>query len=361
MKKKLRVLLTLIVCAVMLYTGLTASPAVNVSAATPIKSTINMTKTKNVTVIKGNRYKMKAVIKKKTITTQGKWTSSNKKVATVAKNGVIKAIKAGKTTIKVSYKGKSLKTVVKVKATCIHKWKTTKKATCETKGTQKCSVCGTTASIAKTAHAYKTETSIVVEGRGKAYEYNPVQCNGCGINMTDWTREERQAHQGDIDGVLAGTSKLECFHSGTHGTVGDIRFPKYVMAKTVAVYCKNCKAWKDQTTTDLYEVYYDEWGNVVRKSNNKIIKESQSYKDYKPYLKAQETAKKAASNAASQDRAAAVETFSVVSDEVPVEDVVVAEPENEISMYAEDIAVYDNGTAMDEAVDVTEAVISADE
>lgn len=51
-----------------------------------------MAKTKNVTVIKGNRYKMKTAINGKTVITKGKWISSNKKIATVAKNDMITAI-----------------------------------------------------------------------------------------------------------------------------------------------------------------------------------------------------------------------------------------------------------------------------
>lgn len=293
MEKKIRALLTLVVYAVILYTGLTASTTVSVSAAAPIRSTINMARTKNVTVVKGNRYRMKAVIKEKIITTQGKWISSNKKVATVTKNGVIKAIKAGKTTIKATYKGRSLKTVVKVRSVCKHTWKTTKKATCGAKGTKICSVCGTTASIAKTAHKYVTDTWTGVEGRGKVTYAFTMYCNGCNIDMTGLTNEQMGEHtfknRKDIESVLAGTVIMKyCFGGGWHGADGEARYPKYMMTHLEETYCKTCGARKDKTITNLYEVYYDEWRNVVRKSDGKILEETIAYKNHKAHIEALE-------------------------------------------------------------------------
>lgn len=44
-----------------------------------------------------------------------KWKSSNKKVATVSKNGVVKAVKSGKATISGKYKGITFKTKITVK------------------------------------------------------------------------------------------------------------------------------------------------------------------------------------------------------------------------------------------------------
>ena len=83
-----------------------------------------------------------------------------------------------------------------------------------------------------------------------------------------------------------GTASWDCFSASVTGAVGVERYPKYVMAKNEETYCKTCGAYKDLNVTDLYEVYYDEWGNTVRKSDNKIIEETIYYKNYKPYLEA---------------------------------------------------------------------------
>lgn len=111
---KLAVLLSLSILATSIIL-----PAPLASAA---KIKLNKTKL-NLTV--GNTYKLKLSGKKGKI----KWTSSKKKVASVSAKGVVKAKKAGKTTITALMKGKKYKCKVTVKKAQQNKPKTTTKPT----------------------------------------------------------------------------------------------------------------------------------------------------------------------------------------------------------------------------------------
>lgn len=72
---------------------------------------------------------------------------------------------------------------------------------------------------------------------------------------------------------------------------------------------QHCGAWKDQIVENLYKIYYDEWRNIVRKSDNKILEESVWYKKAKPYLEKakelEESKKQGGTTTASVKKAAA--------------------------------------------------------
>lgn len=339
MKRLTTKILTIAACAAMM---LTAAPLANVNtvqAAVKAQGTVNLKtkklaipkgsttvlKNNTLTMVKGRRYAVKFKIKGKAYSlatlpaTVGKAKVNTTAIASI-KNNMLVANKAGTTTFRVVKGSKNLVTLkVKVIDTTAHKhaWKTlskstcatkgkklcktcgatgttalskthsfkiTKKATCETKGVETCTDCGLKNALPKTAHKYVTETWEKVEGRGKPYFVNTFYCNGCGIDMTDWTREQIDFHYTDIDGMQAGTANMDCFNAGHNGASGVERYPKYVMAHNEETYCKTCGAHKALNVEDLYEVYYDEWRNVVRKSDNKILEESVWYKKAKPYL-----------------------------------------------------------------------------
>lgn len=260
MKKKIRILFALIVCVLMVHTGITAT-AIPVSAAVKTNGTIDLQKKaliipngkktaikqNKITIVRGCKYQVKA----KSI--KAKLKSSKPSVLSVSKK-IITAKKPGTATLRITYKNKNQSLKIRIVASHKHSFKVTKKATCKAKGVQTCSVCGVTESIDKTAHEYKTETSEYIEGRGKPYEVSSTYCNGCGADMTNWTQSEIDAHRTNFD-------NWDCFGAAIYGTVGETRYPKYVMTKTVAIYCKHCGAWKSQTTTDLYEC--DPYGNKI--------------------------------------------------------------------------------------------------
>ena len=84
---------------------------VKVEKAAAKKKKIALSKTKaTLTVGKQTTLKLKNATASKV-----KWSSFNKKIATVSAKGVVKAKKAGKVTIKAKYKGKTYKCVVTVK------------------------------------------------------------------------------------------------------------------------------------------------------------------------------------------------------------------------------------------------------
>ncbi len=313
MKKRVRLLLALIVCAAMLYAGLTAPLATTVSAAVKTDGTIDLQKKalvipkgkktaikgRTLTMVKNRRYQVKAKFGKTTVSKTGTYKSSKPSVATVSSTGLVTAKAPGTATIKMTYNGKSQSFKVKViashkhawkttrKATCAvkgkklcqtcgctgttamkttHTFKTTKKATCEKSGTQTCTVCGTTAKIAKTSHAWQTDTWESIEGRGKPYEVATLICTRCHADMTEWTKDQITAHRLHLDSP--------CFGANITGAVGVTRYPKYVMVKETEITCKNCGAWKDLLKEDLYEC--DINGNPLTESDT--VKATQSTK-----------------------------------------------------------------------------------
>lgn len=314
MKKRVRLLLALIVCAAMLYAGLTEPLATTVSAVVKTDGTIDLQKKalvipkgkktaikgRTLTMVKNRRYQVKAKFGKTTVSKTGTYKSSKPAVATVSSTGLVTAKAPGTATIKVTYNGKSQSFKVKViashkhawkttrKATCAvkgkklcqtcgatgttamkttHTFKTTKKATCEKSGTQTCTVCGTTAKIAKTSHAWQTDTWESIEGRGKPYYVTTLICTGCHTDMTEWTIEQIDAHQID-------PNNIQCFLANITGAAGVTRYPKYCMVKETEITCKTCGAWKDKFQEDLYEC--DINGNALTESDS--VKATQSTK-----------------------------------------------------------------------------------
>ena len=87
-----------------------------VAQAANAKTHLNKTKK---TIYIGKKYTLKLLNKKgKTITaTKAKWSSSNKKIATVNKKGVVTGKKAGKAKITATYKGKKYVATITVKST----------------------------------------------------------------------------------------------------------------------------------------------------------------------------------------------------------------------------------------------------
>ena len=313
MKKRVRLLLALIVCAAMLYAGLTAPLATTVSAAVKTDGTIDLQKKalvipkgkktaikgRTLTMVKNRRYQVKAKFGKTTVSKTGTYKSSKPAVATVSSTGLVTAKAPGTATIKVTYNGKSQSFKVKViashkhawkttrKATCTvkgkklcqtcgatgttamkttHTFKTTKKATCEKSGTQTCTICGTTAKIAKTSHAWQTDTWESIEGRGKPYTVTTRTCTGCRTDMTEWTIDQITEHLCHLDSP--------CLGANITGASGVTRYPKYFMVKETEITCKNCGAWKDKFQEDLYEC--DINGNPLTESDT--VKATQSTK-----------------------------------------------------------------------------------
>lgn len=405
MKRLTAKIMTIAACAAMMLSVGPLANTQSVQAAVKAQGTVNLaTATKKLTIpkgkstvitnntltmVKGRRYAVKVKLAGKTYslatlpTTVGKAKVNTTSIASI-KNNLLTANKAGTTTFRIIKGGKDLvKLKVKVidtaahkhawknitKATCAskgkklcktcgatgttamlktHSFKTTKKATCERKGVETCTVCGLQNALPKTAHNYKTETWTGVEGRGKAYFVNTFYCNGCGLDMTGWTVDEmNEYHQFNIDGMQAGTINWDCFNAGYNGASGVERYPKYVMVDLKETYCETCGVSKEKVKDELYEVYYDEWRNVVRKSDNKILEESVWYKKAKPYLeKAKElegTSTASTARKAAAKRPAVADPQDVIT-EVPDTDTVI---ENGTAIADTDVIISEN-TAVSE-------------
>lgn len=113
MKKKLLLILPIMLFAIFYFVG----------DADAGSTTLNLT-SDSYTLSQGKTLQLKINgVKAKKV----KWKSSNKKVATVSKNGTVKAVKTGKTTISGKYKGITFKTKITVKETV----KTLNKVLCE--------------------------------------------------------------------------------------------------------------------------------------------------------------------------------------------------------------------------------------
>ena len=101
MKKKLLLILPIMVFAIFYFVG----------DADAGSKTLNLT-TDSYTLSQGKTLHLKINgVKAKKV----KWKSSNKKVATVSKNGTVKAVKSGNATISGKYKGITFKTKITVK------------------------------------------------------------------------------------------------------------------------------------------------------------------------------------------------------------------------------------------------------
>lgn len=246
----------------------TMIPMSNVQAATKSQGTIDlqkkmliipngkktMIKKNTLTVVKSCSYQVRATFGSTTVRSKAKWKSNKPAVVTASTTGLITAKKPGTATLRITYKGRTQTLKIKVVATHKHVWKTNKKATCEEKGKQTCTVCGTTEAIAKTKHEYKTDVWQKVEGRGKEYHVNSIYCGSCDIDMTDWTADEISKHRSNLN-------NLQCFSANTYGAIGEARYPKYMKVEVTDTFCKNCGIRKgEQIRKDMYEV--TGWGGI---------------------------------------------------------------------------------------------------
>lgn len=119
---------------------------------------------------------------KKTTQKKVTWSTSNKTVAKVNKNGKVTAVKKGTATITVKVKGTNKKAKCKVTVLCNHKYKTiTEKSTCVKKGCnyKKCQRCGATTgkTYQKLANHQFTETR--VESTCTEDGYVEKKCKKC--------------------------------------------------------------------------------------------------------------------------------------------------------------------------------------
>lgn len=197
MRKTLRQIITTVLAAAILITGITTGSTVTANAATTASyaktwSTITMkpgdTKKVIVTDADGND-----------ITTKYKWTSSDTSIVKVNMDFVsqsdftecLELIAAGSGTVTITGKAVSLldeyqstQLTVTVKMAgptakqkkCKHSWKVTKKATCERAGVKTCKKCKLQQSIKRTAHKYVNNTVKTTEYDGFEYIF---MCSGC--------------------------------------------------------------------------------------------------------------------------------------------------------------------------------------
>lgn len=164
--------LSIFLLALTLVSSMTITAPVEAQASV---KTVNIAK-KKVTMTAGTKIQVKAKFGNKTITTNGKWSSNNKKTAIVNKKGIVTARSKGqaKVTVKYKKKAKTILVIVKPKAvtktkqapasnvtaqtpktvsdpvisdntnksnTCDHIYNTEIRATCITDGLEKCSIC----------------------------------------------------------------------------------------------------------------------------------------------------------------------------------------------------------------------------
>lgn len=196
MKNNLKTIITCILVACIMLTGIGLDNTVTVNAATKASyvqkwGTVTMkpgdTKKVIVTDTDGND-----------ITTKYKWTSSDKSIVKVNMDFVsqsdftecLELVAAGSGTATLTGESVSILDYNKIQITvtvkmagptakqkkCKHSWKVTKKATCERAGVKTCKKCKLQKSIKRTAHKYVNTKLTVTEYDG--YEYI-VKCSGC--------------------------------------------------------------------------------------------------------------------------------------------------------------------------------------
>lgn len=112
MKRIFRVVMCMILITGLAYTPVTIPQVINTNAVAVAEAATVKINKKKATIYKGTTVQLKIQGTKKKVT----WTSGNKKVATVTKNGKVIGKKAGTTTIKGKVNGKTYKCKVTVKA-----------------------------------------------------------------------------------------------------------------------------------------------------------------------------------------------------------------------------------------------------
>ena len=197
MKLKLNAkkIVTLVLTAVITLSGISLNTSVTAHAATAVS---DVQKWGTITMKPGDTKKV--IVKDKDgkdITTQYKWSSSDKSVVKVNMDFVsqsdytecLELIAAGSGTatltgspVGLSYASTELTVTVKMagptakQKKCKHSFKVTKKATCERAGVKTCKKCKLQKSIKMTSHKYVNTTVKTTEYDG--FEYI-VMCSGC--------------------------------------------------------------------------------------------------------------------------------------------------------------------------------------
>lgn len=204
MKLKLNAkkIVTLVLTAVITLSGISLNTSVTAHAATAVS---DVQKWGTITMKPGDTKKV--IVKDKDgkdITTQYKWSSSDKSVVKVNMDFVsqsdytecLELIAAGSGTatltgspVGLSYASTELTVTVKMagptakQKKCKHSFKVTKKATCERAGVKTCKKCKLQKSIKMTSHKYVNTTVKTTEYDG--FEYI-VMCSGCDCpNLND--------------------------------------------------------------------------------------------------------------------------------------------------------------------------------
>ena len=112
MKRALKMMLAISMAFALLFAA--ANIALALAASKTVKTTkITLSQTKTIKLKVGEKVTLKATVKPKNSTQKVKWSTSDKKVATVSAKGVVKAI--GKGTATITAKSGSKKASVKVK------------------------------------------------------------------------------------------------------------------------------------------------------------------------------------------------------------------------------------------------------
>lgn len=268
-----------LVIVLMLSAGTVITMPEQAQAAT---RTVNITK-KKTTLIAGTKIKVKARFGKKIVTTKGKWTTSNRKVATVNKKGVVTARTAGTARIKVKYKKKAQVITVTVRRpkkkpssnkTCRHDWEIRYAPNCGHKGMRKCCICGEvdfygTASGNHTwkisaeptceypgqllcdgcgniqpykealGHDWEDHSEIYENGSGEPYTSKRYYCQKCDMEFP--TYEEGDAHIMDENG--------ECYLAGIAIGTCHYTYPKTDTIQETYKTCKRCGYETEHTKT----------------------------------------------------------------------------------------------------------------
>lgn len=199
MKNNLKTIITCILIAAILITGINTGNAVTVNAAAQYKQ---LNDGATITLKPGDAKKFLVLNSDgKDISYQYRWSSSNPEIVGVDNdffddyNGQYVELTArsiGKATItgvgRGTYsdvkEGSVFKVTVTVKQAgptakqkkCKHSWKTTKKATCERVGVKTCKKCKLQKTIAKTSHKWATSNKQVIEGEREDIVF---YCMGC--------------------------------------------------------------------------------------------------------------------------------------------------------------------------------------
>lgn len=279
--KSLKQIITTILVAALLITGISLDGTVTANAAT---TATNVQNYGTVTMKPGDTKKIIVKSNKSgenmTISENYRWTSSNTDVVKVSTDFVsqsdytecleLVAIGSGTATLtgtprNVGYSKAEITVTVKQAAPtakqkkCKHSWKTTKKATCERTGVKTCKKCKLQKSIKKTAHKYVNTTVKDIEFDG--YEYI-VKCSGCDC-------EDRGKCPSFTTGIACDTA---CNYTAvvTSKTRSDIDYPyhydKVVYVEDFGGNVDDISTWTDAITEAVNLITIHAW--IDLKSDN---------------------------------------------------------------------------------------------